>query len=348
MKIIRDAPKEGLLEVVPEHADDLWLLSQVIDAQDEVAGKTVRKIKLEGERKSDVVKKTIFLKLSVEKVEFGAELRISGKILEGPEDVTRGSYHTLTVEPGQAVTIVKPFWLLFQRQRMKDAAEAKPPTILVCAFDREDAIIARMTGKGHEIVHALHGDVASKRVEKKLNKNFFVELIALLKDDVSRFGAEKIILASPAFWKDELMKELKDVELRKKVVLATVSSADEQGIVEALKRPETQEALRQERAAKELQFVEQVLAGIAKGSAVAYGVHEVEVAASAGAITTLLVTDGLIGKTRQEGTFPVIDHILRTVDAAKGAVVIVSSAHDAGKKLDGLGGIAALLRYRLV
>ncbi|MEK6849233.1 MAG: mRNA surveillance protein Pelota, partial [Nanoarchaeota archaeon] len=103
MKIIKDEPKTGLLEVIPEHADDLWLLSQVIDPHDEISGKTIRKIKLEGERKSDIIKKTIFLKLSAEKVEYGTELRISGKILEGPEDVTRGSYHTLTIESGQAV-----------------------------------------------------------------------------------------------------------------------------------------------------------------------------------------------------------------------------------------------------
>ncbi len=347
MKIIKDEPKTGLLEVIPEHADDLWLLSQVIDPHDEISGKTIRKIKLEGERKSDIIKKTIFLKLSAEKVEYGTELRISGKILEGPEDVTRGSYHTLTIESGQAVTIVKPAWLLFQRQRIKDAADAKPPAILICCFDREDAIIARMTGKGHEILHSLHGDVANKRIQTKTNKNFFAELIVLLKEDVARFNAEKLILASPAFWKDELLKELTDTNLRKKVVLATVASADEQGITEAMKRPETQEALRQERAAKEAQYVEQLLAGIAKGSAIAYGTHEVETAAHSGAITTLLVTDGLISRTRAEGTFPVIDTILKTVDNAKGTIVIVSSTHDAGKKLDGLGGIAALLRYRL-
>ena len=102
-----------------------------------------------------------------------------------------------------------------------------------------------------------------------------------------------------------------------------------------------------ERAAKEAHYVEQLLAGIAKGSAIAYGTHEVETAAHAGAITTLLVTDGLISRTRAEGTFPVIDSILKTVDTAKGTIIIVSSTHDAGKKLDGLGGIAALLRYRL-
>ena len=42
-----------------------------------------------------------------------------------------------------------------------------------------------------------------------------------------------------------------------------------------------------------------------------------------------------------------IDYIMRSVDNAKGDVVIVSSEHEAGKKLDGLGGIAGILRYKM-
>ncbi len=347
MKILKNDQKNNLLEVLPEHADDLWALSQVIDPGDEVSGKTVRKIKLEGERKSDIIKKTVFLKISVEQTELvSGELRVLGKILEGPEDVARGSYHTLTIEPGHSVTIVK-HWLSYQLQRIKEATEAKPPSILICAFDREEAVIARMTNAGHEILAKLKGEVANKRVETK-TKNFFAELITHLQQYVLRFNVERVILASPAFWKDELLKELKDHSLRKKTILATVSSADEQGIIEALKRPETQEALRQERSAKELKLVEEVLTGIAKGSAVAYGLAEVTAAANSGAIATLLVSDGLITRTRADGTFSAVETILRTVDNASGTVVIVSSSHDGGKKLDGLGGIAAILRYRLV
>lgn len=349
MKITKQDLKIGTVTVIPESVDDLWALSQVLDAQDEVSGKTVRKIKLEGERKSEVIKKTVFLRLTVEKFDFDAngELRVSGKILEGPEDVARGSYHTFSIEPGTSVTLVKKRWLSFQLQRLKEASEAKPPSIILCAFDREDAVFARLTKSGHEILLKLHGDVEKKRMENKSAKNFFEEIIAHLKTYVERFSVEKIILASPAFWKDELLKVLKDEQLRKKAVLATISSADENGITEALKRPELQEALRQERAAKELNLVEQVLAGIAKGSAVSYGLAEVSRAAEAGAITTLLVTDGLIARTRLDGTYAAVEQILHRTDDTQGTIVIVSSKHEGGKKLDGLGGIAALLRYRL-
>jgi len=348
MKITHQDLKEGTITVVPESADDLWTLSQVLDANDEVSGKTVRKIKLEGERKSEVMKKTVFLRLQAEKFDFdpSGELRVTGKILEGPEDVARGSYHTFSIETGTAVTIAKKRWLSFQLQRIKEATEAKPPAIIICAFDREEAVFARLTKAGHEILLKLKGEVQRKRMETKTAKNFFDEIVAQLQEYDKRFSADKIILASPAFWKDELLKSLKDPQLKKKAILATVSSADESGITEALKRPELQEALRQERAAKEMQLVEQVLAGIAKGSAVAYGLADVTAGADAGAVATLLISDALITRTRADNTYSAVEHVLQAVDDAQGTIVIVSSKHDGGKKLDGLGGIAAILRYR--
>jgi protein pelota len=38
---------------------------------------------------------------------------------------------------------------------------------------------------------------------------------------------------------------------------------------------------------------------------------------------------------------------MKTVDNTKGDILIISSEHEAGKKLDGLGGIAAILRFKL-
>lgn len=349
MKIVKNDPKQGLMTVVPENADDLWTLSQVLDAGDEISGKTVRKIKIEGDRKSEISKKTVFLKLTLEKTEFDptGELRLSGKILEGPEDVAHGSYHTFSIESGNALTIVKHRWLGFQVERIKEAAATKPAKVLVCAFDREEAVIAKLTKTGYEVLVRLKGEVASKRVETKPSKNFYEEIITKLKELTHRLSVDKIILASPAFWKDELLKVLKDESLMKKIIVATVSSADEQGVKEALKRPETQEALRQDRASKEMLLVEQVLTGISKGSAVAYGLDDVALAAAGGAVSTLLITDSLIKKRREENTFKDIEKVMESVDKSKGTVVIVSTAHDGGKKLEGLGGIAAILRYRL-
>ena len=43
----------------------------------------------------------------------------------------------------------------------------------------------------------------------------------------------------------------------------------------------------------------------------------------------------------------VTDSLLKKVEAARGEFIIISSLHEAGRKLDSLGGVAALLRYRI-
>ena len=70
-------------------------------------------------------------------------------------------------------------------------------------------------------------------------------------------------------------------------------------------------------------------------------------AAESGAIQDLLLTDALILKTRQENTFGKIEWIMKTVDNANGNVHIISAEHEGGKKIDGLGGIAGITRYKI-
>ncbi len=38
---------------------------------------------------------------------------------------------------------------------------------------------------------------------------------------------------------------------------------------------------------------------------------------------------------------------MKVVDSTKGEIHIVSTEHEGGKKLDGIGGIAGILRYKL-
>ena len=95
MKIVHKNLKAGEVKLVVENAEDLWLLSQVIDAGDTLKGQTVRKLKVNEE--ADATKRTVFMAIGVEKTEFGQLLRVSGKITDGPEDVPRGSYHTFSI-----------------------------------------------------------------------------------------------------------------------------------------------------------------------------------------------------------------------------------------------------------
>ena len=350
MKQIHTNLKQGIVKLSPENMDDLWVLNQLVEPGDLLKGKTFRKIKKteSTERAKKVVKKPVFMKIDVEKTELGSDvLRISGKILEGPDDVPKGSYHTFNVEPQGIITLQKEKWLKFQLDKLKEACTAKVPKILIVAFDREEAYFAKMKKYGYTLLTKLQGSVQKKAVEEKAREGFYADIIKQIQDYDKRYGLEKIIVASPAFFKEDLMKVLKDDKLKKKMIVATCSSVGENAINEVLKRDETKSALAEERYAEELKIVEKLLAEISKDDKAAYGMKETEEAVNAGAVKTLLVTDKLITKLREKEKYGKLESMMKLVDSMKGEIKIISSEHDGGKKLDGLGGIAAILRYKM-
>jgi protein pelota len=73
---------------------------------------------------------------------------------------------------------------------------------------------------------------------------------------------------------------------------------------------------------------------------VTYGRAEVLDAVRAGAVETLLVLDVLVKDNE-------VENLMRSAEQARGKVVVVSEHHEGGKKLEALGGLAALLRYRM-
>lgn len=338
--------KQGEVKVLVENPDDLWFLNNIIDKGDIVKGKTLRKIKATEEAAAE--RKKVFLAVCVEKIEFTAtELRVSGKVTEGPEDVPHGSYHTFSIELGSVISIIKKEWLKYQLDYLKEATSVKPPKIIICVFDREEALFAKLSRDGYEMLTTIRGKVTKKAVPEKVKETFYEEIIKQLEEYDRRFELDKIILASPAFWKEELYKVLTNQELKKKIIQATCSSVDETAISEVLKRKETQEALRLERISREMAIVEELFHAIAKTGNAAYGMIETRQAAEAGAIDNLLVTDQLVQKLRDENKFEELDSIMKLVDRTKGKVWIISTEHEGGKRLHGLGGIGAILRYKM-
>ncbi|MBI3035746.1 mRNA surveillance protein Pelota, partial [Candidatus Woesearchaeota archaeon] len=93
--------------------------------------------------------------------------------------------------------------------------------------------------------------------------------------------------------------------------------------------------------------VEELLAEIAKNNLAAYGLKETESASLMGAVKELLITDSFIQKSRSENFYNRVEDIMKVVDKTKGEVEIISSEHEGGKRLDGLGGIAAILRFKM-
>jgi len=350
MKIIHENTKKGIVKITIENTEDLWHLSTIINTGDHVKASTTRKITVGTEEKSASYKKVVTLRICVEETTFSPEqetLRIAGTIIEGPEDIPRGSYHTITLTLNDTLTIEKERWQAYQINKLKEATTTKTPTILICVFDREEAYFANMTRNGYKQLAHLKGDVTKKIKEHKATGDFYKQIIQKLQEYDQRFKIDKIILASPSFWKEELLKTLGQDTIRNKLILATCSSVDETSFNEVIKRDETQEALRQDRIAQEIKLTDTALTEIAKNGLVTYGIPTVNDAAQAGAVRHLLITDKLIKQAREQKKYDSIDNILKKVDAMKGTVTIIHSDHSGGKKIDGIGGIIAFLRYKI-
>lgn len=347
MKLIHSNFRRGEAKILVQNLDDLWYLSSILEESDKLKGKTLRKMKKNEQQ--EAVKKPVFLKIKLDRVEFSKTspvLRASGTIAEASEDIPLGEHHTFNIEPGTVITIIKENWLNYQIDKLKEACSNKTTSILLCLLDREEAYFAMLKKYGYEILSNIKGDVKKKYSNEEPRTDFYSTLAKQLKEYDMRYNLEKIIVASPAFWKEELMKNL-DSELKKKIILATCSDASVTGINEVLKRPEVISALKGERVAAEMVLVEKLLEEISTKGKCAYGLDEAEQTAFVGAVQDLIVTDSFIQKSRIENFYARLENVMKTVERAKGRVTIISSEHEGGKKLDGLGGIGAILRYKI-
>jgi protein pelota len=112
------------------------------------------------------------------------------------------------------------------------------------------------------------------------------------------------------------------------------------GIYEMMKRDIVSRLIAETRGGQETAQVEALLAEIGKDGNCAYGIDEVERALQLGAAVMLLVTDELMRKGKAEKLF-------RLAKRTGARYMIISTAHEAGKRLAHLGGAGALLRYKM-
>jgi protein pelota len=65
-----------------------------------------------------------------------------------------------------------------------------------------------------------------------------------------------------------------------------------------------------------------------------------------GAVEKLLVADSALRETTEEKRRQ-LEKLMKQVEEARGAIMVISTEHEAGTKLLSLGGVAALLRFPL-
>lgn len=346
MRILEQDRKIGRARLFVESPDDLWHLRTLIEPGDTVTGSSEYKEKLGGaDAKTQIVKRRVWVAVTVEKVEWSAHagrIRIVGMVVDGSEEVPRGSHHGLDVGEGEEVTLVKPRWLAYHLERLEEAAKGPSAKTLVILFDRERAVFVALRPHGHEVLATIDGDVPKKGWDTPKGKDFMNEVGKHAAETAARLGAAHVIAASPAFWRAELEKAL-PTELRGKVLFASISDPDVRALPELLARPEVQAALAGERVAREREIVERVLEALAKDR-LAYGHADVHAALSDGNLSEVIVSESAIVKAREENASDALEKLLRQADDIRATVRLLSTP-EAMSRIDGLGGIVGVKRW---
>jgi len=344
MKVLHQDRFKGEIKMQVEVADDLWHLYNILTPGDLVYASTYRR----EETRSDKIraergeKKRMTLGIRLEKVEFGEfdnRLRLLGVIEEGPQDV--GAYHTLIMEEGEVLSIIKQQWRPSQLDRVQRAVEdSKKPCVIFIALDDDEATVAVLRQFGVKRLADIYSGGHGKMYATKEEGDYFGEVIAKAKQAHS--PGVPIIVLGPGFAKETLMARgrEKDPEMFSKAFLYHTGQSGMNGIQELMRRGMGAEVLKDSRVAEETELVEKLLEQVGTDGLATYGPKEVREAVKAGAVEQLLILDTMVREKDVEA-------LMRSVEDARGRVTVVSELHEGGKKLESLGGMAALLRYKI-
>jgi len=354
MRIAEREPLDGgreRLTLVPESLDDLWHLTYVIEPGDRVSGDTTRRIQRNDEQLRDTggEREHVWVALEVEDVEFARfanRLRISGVIADCSREDQLGQHHTLNVEEHDEIDVGK-YWKSDQLERIEEAVEATDaPEVAIATVEEGQAYVHTVAQYGTEERASITGPTG-KGDYARPREELFDELTEVL----SRTDADAIILAGPGFTKQDALEYIEEetTDLAGSITTVDTSAVGDRGVHEVLKRGAVEEVQTETRIAEEAELIDELMDRIAEGVEVAYGPGEVAEAAEYGAIEHLLVLDEHLREARAgEGDWEIdADTVIERTEQQGGEVTVFSREFDPGQQLANLGGIAALLRYRL-
>lgn len=263
---------------------------------------------------------------------------------EGESDIRLWS-----IEPPEKLNI-KKYWCdkRFETDPLKEMVEEKEIYGLL-VLDNKEATIGLLKGKKIEILREMGSIVPGKfrkggqsaarfeRVREGLINDWYKKIAQTAREYFDKYSLKGIIIGGPGPAKNDFHDgEYLLTELRKKVLgLENTGYTDEQGLEELVQR--SQSILAEAAVAKEKELVQKFFDELRKESGLAvYGKDKITKVLEMGAVDTILVSEGidadeLIEKSENYGT----------------SVEIISKDTREGEQLFQLGGIAALMRYKV-
>jgi protein pelota len=328
----------GEIRLFPESIDDLWHIQHLVCPGDLVFATTFRS----GDTATDKIrpekaeKRPVRLGIRVDRVEFsehGVRLRITGVIEQG---IDTGQYHTINVETGHEISIIR-HWRPLDLERIDRAVRASVYGIIhILTIEEGNAELFRLRQYGPESVIALTSG-SGKGAETGSRSAFFEDLLSYIS-----VISGPLIIAGPGFIKDDFVKFVRNRNspLADRALVVETRRIGRGAVQEVVGKGTLDKLIDDIQLAREVQCMDEVLVRIAQDGPVAYGRKEVVEAIECGAAEQVLIADMLLRD-------PEIAQTIEKAEAMRATIVVLSGNFEPGERLCALGGVAALLRYKI-
>jgi protein pelota len=286
-------------------------------------------------------------------------------VVEENQYVKLGAFHTLDLELNRSFDLEKADgWDSVALETLKEAVEQSKKAVLWAVIMQEGlAHICLITDHTTIMRQKVEVQLPKKRAgstdhDKQLQKFFQLTLDSLLRQ-IDPADPTPILLASPGFTASSFLTFIKTLaasgahktlaHVARNITVAHAASGYLHSLGEVLSSPAVTAQLSDTKFARETQLMDKLTEMLRKDDQRAwYGPRECEQAIERGAVGkgggVLLISNALFRsqdiQTRKRW--------VRAVDDVKeqgGEVRVLSSMHESGRRLEGLGGIAAILTF---
>lgn len=365
MKIIHrniEKDRSGWIKLVAEDDEDIWNCYNLICTGDRVETLTFRRIQSEtanGKSESERIKMVLCLEVERVDVDLTTEtINFKGKNRTENKHVKLGSYHTSTIEIGQAFKIYKDEWDKIALDRIQKSCEIREKAEIAAVLVQEGLCnICLITDFSTCVVQTIHTNIPKKRRGipssnyERILERFYQSCLEAMTKWLNLDKLKVVIIAGPGFANEQLLNYVSShsseamLKCRSKFVLASCSSAIKQSLDEVFRNPSIVPRIASTRFAQDIKIMESFIGFLSSDPSRAYyGYVHVNAALELGAIADLLVSDSLFRSDTLEERRKYIK-LVEDVRNSGGSVHIFSSVHSTGEKLDNLCGVAAILRF---
>ena len=340
MQILNQENK--LYELLIENLDDLWIISQIIEQNDEIFGKAERKVKIGSENNYKITRKLIYVELKITNIKFENEiLRITGNILNENEFAPINSLQSLSYKPNDKIEFKKNTILNYHKKLLENSINTKKSKNLLIILDKDELIAVDFSPIKYTFLFKKTGLGSKKYTSENINEE--QQKFELIKDLLKK-NYSHIIFAGPGFFKEKLAKFTK-TKLNLKINTIQFYDVNQTSISKLIKEINKSKIISANQISRENDYTQKLLENINKKQKYCYGLENVTQHINQGSIKTLLITTNFIEKAKQENKYEQINQLLILVEKLNAENIIIDSKNESGYIIDGLSGIAGILRY---